>query len=110
MAFGIIATIVFLIYTIDSYTNYGKDEDTSFYKKCTILSAIIAIVATIIVAFTPSRETYLLMKGGAVVDKAITNNGELKEIPENTLNLLNEYIKTVTGELKTETDEHSEDN
>ena len=105
LAIGLIAFIGFFIYAIDEYVHYGKNEDLSFFIKADALCLLIVLFSSLIVVFIPSRETYLLMKGGKVVDTAINNNEDLKNIPENTLNLLNEYIKTVTEELSEENNE-----
>ena len=40
------------------------------------------------------------MVGGKAVDSIVEKNPEVKELPENTLNLLNEYIKAETEKVK----------
>ena len=40
------------------------------------------------------------MVGGSAVDKVVENNPEIKEIPGNTIDLLNEYIKAQTENIK----------
>ena len=40
------------------------------------------------------------MMGGRVVDQAITENPDIKQIPANTLDLLNEYIKLETEKVR----------
>jgi hypothetical protein len=40
------------------------------------------------------------MSGGRAIDNAINASPEIKELPENTLMLLNEYIKTATENIK----------
>ena len=81
------------------------DSDLTNASKKLIKPAVIGIiVGALLNIFVPSKETFLFMVGGKVVDSAISNNPEIKELPENTLNLLNEYIKTATEQLKTKDD------
>ena len=58
------------------------------------------LISALVTIFVPSKRTYLFMVGGQVVDKAIEQKPEVKELPGNTLELLNEYIKTSTENLK----------
>lgn len=81
------------------------DSDLTNASKKLIKPAVIGIiVGALLNIFVPSKETFLFMVGGKVVDSAIANKPEIKELPENTLNLLNEYIKTATEKLKTKND------
>lgn len=64
-------------------------------KWATILWTVVFISACVKI-FVPTKQTFLFMLGGAVVDNAIEHKPEIKELPENTLNLLNEYIKEAT--------------
>lgn len=81
------------------------DEGMEKCSKKLIKPALIGIiVGALLNIFVPSKETFLFMVGGKVVDSAIANKPEIKELPENTLNLLNEYIKTATEQLKTKDD------
>lgn len=74
----------------------GTDEKAKRVFKKTLP---IAIAGLLITTFIPSRETYLFMIGGRVVDSAVSGSPEVKELPANTLNLLNEYIKQKTEDL-----------
>lgn len=40
------------------------------------------------------------MMGGKVVDTTIENNPEIKELPGNTINLLNEFIEAETDKIR----------
>lgn len=81
------------------------DSDLTNASKKLIKPAVIGIiVGALLNIFVPSKETFLFMVGGKVVDSAIANKPEIKELPENTLNLLNKYIKTATEKLKTKDD------
>lgn len=68
----------------------------------TSISAVLffGFVALLITVFTPTKQTYLFMCGGAAVDSIVEDNPEVKELPGNTLNLLNEYIKLETEKIK----------
>lgn len=64
-------------------------------------SFIVLAIGLVMHTFIPSRQTYIFMMGGKVVDSAIEkSNGEISELPENTLILLNEYIKQETAVIK----------
>lgn len=65
-------------------------------KRCYLLVAIYALLAI----FVPTKETFLFMVGGRIVEQTIDNHPQVKEIPGNTLELLNEYIKTATEDLR----------
>lgn len=75
------------------------EPDKRFFKVTRRLWVGLAI-AILGVIFVPSKQTYLFMVGGRVVDKTIENNPQIKDIPGNTLDLLNEYIKTSTEKLR----------
>lgn len=61
---------------------------------------IATFVSALGVIFIPSKQTYLFMVGGKVVEDFIENNPQSKQIPGNTLDLINEYIKTETEEIR----------
>ena len=69
-------------------------------KKWAIILWVVALIGVIGVTFIPTKQTYLLMSGGRAIDNAINASPEIKELPENTLMLLNEYIKTATENIK----------
>ena len=56
----------------------------------------ISIVLTI---FVPDKKTFLFMAGGKAVD-TLVDKTDIEEIPGNTINLLNEYIKEETKGIK----------
>lgn len=66
-------------------------------KRCCWLALAVSIALAV---FVPSRETYLFMVGGKVVDEAVKEAPQLKELPGNTLDLLNEYIQTETERVR----------
>lgn len=108
--FACIGTTIATICTAQSYDESDeynvrghKDEslliDYYTLKKWATRLWITVIVFTMSLIFVPSKQTYLFMVGGRVVDLAIEHNPDIKELPENTLNLLNEYIKTATDKI-----------
>jgi hypothetical protein len=78
-------------------TNCQDNEEYRNFCKMAFISLIIGFLA---VCFVPSKETYLLMVGGRVVDSAIEQNPSVKELPGNTLQLLNEYIISKTEDVR----------
>lgn len=100
-AFSLISTIVLIIGTCIKIHDCGKDDkDTVMLRKWAIRSSIILVVSLLGHVFTPDKDTYLLIKGGEIVEEAYKNSSDLQELPKNTAEFLNEYIKTLTKELK----------
>ena len=100
----LICSFILLITALISWgiASCDYDEDAVKVSKKLMKPALIGIVVgALLNIFIPSKETFLFMVGGKVVDSAIANKPEIKELPKNTLNLLNEYIKTTTEQLKT---------
>ena len=60
----------------------------------------VLIIGALGIIFTPTKETFLFMIGGKAVDTLVENNPEVSEIPSNTINLLNEYIKSETEKIR----------
>lgn len=85
----------------------GVDCDTDDERKSVMrwsfrLLAIGAIAMSLHIAL-PSKETYLFMQIGSVVDMAVEDNPNLKQIPESTIILLNKHIE---NELEKENKPH----
>ena len=102
-----IASLIFLgiLLIVWGAASCDLDEDTvKISKKMIKPTLICVIVGALLNIFVPSKETFLFMMGGKVVDSAISNNPEIKELPENTLNLLNEYIKSITKDIESKTE------
>lgn len=98
----IISTIVCVLSAI-LYCCANEDYDETEVKVCSKLckiSLLFVIISTLLVVFVPDKKTFLFMVGGYVVDSVVEDHPNVKEIPGNTLDLLNEYIKTTTEELK----------
>ena len=100
-ALFLIITVVLIIGTYINTHECGKDdEDTVILRKWAIRSSIILVISLLGHVFTPDKDTYLLMKGGEIVEEAYKNSSDLQELPKNTAEFLNEYVKTLTKELK----------
>lgn len=70
------------------------------FKKWATILWVVVLFSACVKIFVPNKQTFLFMVGGAVVDNAIEHKPEIKELPENTLNLLNEYIKEATENVR----------
>ena len=96
--FGFLGSTIFLMEGVVDYTN--TENERSIFRKWAKKSFIILLIGIFGTVFIPSKETYLFMIGGKVVDNIVKDNPQVKEIPGNTLDLLNEYIKTKTEDLR----------
>ena len=84
---------------------FGEDYtegDKKAFKQVSKYSTIFGIIFIIAALILPSKNTYLLMMGGRVVDLTIENNPQIKEIPEKTIDLLNAWIEEETKNIKEE--------
>ena len=96
MAFGWIGRVI---------SNCSSDytgNDKRIFKLISKYATIFGIIFILSAIILPSKETYLLMMGGKVVDLTIENNPQLKEVPEKTINLLNTWIEEETKNIKKE--------
>lgn len=98
---GLGGSIIIYFLSVHDRNKYGDnfDEDVKISSKIIKWSIPLVVLFTLGSIFIPSKSTYLFMVGGKVVDNAVEKNQELEELPTNTLNLLNEYIKIKTEEL-----------
>ena len=93
---GIVFSVIVLLYC---FIQYCDDEFTNKVRITCKKGWIGLIISILLVVFIPTKRTFLFMMGGRAVDSIISNNPEIKELPGNTLNLLNEYIKVETEKL-----------
>lgn len=96
----LIISIIALLIVLSAICDDPNCKESTDYRKfctCTIIGLIIGFLAT---CFVPSKETYLFMVGGKVVDSAIKQNPSVKDLPGNTLQLLNEYIVSKTEGIR----------
>jgi len=98
---------VWMGFFLSEATNYSPDEELlDKYKRGVLWISAVLVFLGLGIVFIPDRQTYLLMKGSQAVEEMYKNNKTLQEIPENTVTLINEYVKTLTKELQE--DESSE--
>lgn len=101
-AVGLICSIIYYHVSADfrnRYSEYTEEEHINSGKMVRRLIPLIIIFALGII-FIPTKKTYLFMVGGKTIDNVIEKNPDIEELPANTLNLLNEYIKAKTDDLK----------
>ena len=99
-----ISAFVFVAATIVALANYyDEGPEAEYYKTGSKWAKILFVVVLFNIigyTFTPDKETFLFMMGGKVVDTTIENNPEIKELPGNTINLLNEFIEAETDKIR----------
>lgn len=107
--FAAVCTTIGAIYTAreadddDYYSVSERQELLLTYKnvrKWAVRLWCILVVAVMGNIFIPTKQTFLFMVGGRAVDNMIENKPEIKEIPGNTFELLNEYIKAETDKIR----------
>lgn len=101
MAIGYIGRVI---------TTVGEDYtegDKRAFKQLSKYSTIFGIIFILTALILPSKNTYLLMMGGKVVDMTVENNPQLKEIPGKTIDLLNAWIEEETKNIKEENEQEN---
>lgn len=96
----LLVLLVFAICTLDVCNEKQQAENIKYAKKAYKIAAIFLALGFLLTCFVPSKETYLFMVGGKVVDSAIEQNPSVKDLPGNTLQLLNEYIVSKTEGIR----------
>jgi hypothetical protein len=102
--FLVMSTIAICVLIPLKYSTLDPDEDSDTRTWKTITRWIrrswsILIVSILMVVFIPEKKTFLFMVGGKAVD-TLVDKTNIEEIPGNTINLLNEYIKAETEGIK----------
>ena len=85
-------------YSYGGQNNNREDKVNSFsrwIRRCWWILSI-GIILTI---FVPDKKTFLFMVGGKAVD-TLVDKTSIEEIPGNTIDLLNEYIKAETDGIR----------
>lgn len=95
---GIIALIVIIL---SCCTDFDEDERIVI-NKARKFTVPITIIFTIVAIVCPTKNTYIYMNVGKYVDETAITNPEVKELPENAILLLNEYVKRELKEIKEE--------
>jgi predicted transporter len=99
MAIGWIGRVISTVG--EDYTEGDKKAFKQVSKYSTLFGILFILAALIL----PSKNTYLLMMGGRVVDMTVENNPQIKEIPEKTIDLLNAWIEEETKNIKEENEQ-----
>ena len=97
-AFGLAAVIMLGIALM---VEDGSDDIKTGFK----FSLVVTILGLLATVFVPTRETYLFMKAGDGVEQFVNSSDSAKELPSNTIDLLNEYIKAETAKVKEKSNE-----
>jgi predicted CDP-diglyceride synthetase/phosphatidate cytidylyltransferase len=101
---GIVFLVLFAIVLIAcipiKYCNYDpEDEEWTILSKWIRRAWWVVAISCLFVIFVPEKKTFLFMVGGKAVDELVEHT-DIEEIPGNTVNLLNEYIKAETENVK----------
>ena len=102
---GVIISVIAVVNYFDLYEGSAEAKD---FRKLVRSILVVTAISILCLIFVPDRRTYLFMVGGKIVDTAIETNPEILEIPENTISLVNEYIKSETQFLRSKNNENSE--
>ena len=99
LVFGILGAAIF---GISRYTDCDGEDDPDYKRLTKGFRSFITLmlVGVLVTVFVPGKRTYLFMKGGQYVDTLVESNPDAKELPSNTLTLINEYIKVETEAVK----------
>lgn len=74
-----------------------EEDDAKVCKKWIRTSLIVAIIATLVSTFAPSKQTYLFMVGGHALEE-IANNEKVQERASKTIDLLDQYLENKVKE------------
>ena len=100
IVFLVVFTLALVVCMPLKYSMYDEND-----KEWEILSTWIkrswwmVAISSMLVIFVPEKKTFLFMVGGKAVDELVDNT-DIEEVPNNTINLLNEYIKAETEKVK----------
>lgn len=97
-AIGIIAFILIVL----SFCLDLDEDERIVINKARKLTTIITVIFIVIAIVCPSKQAFIFMMVGKCVDDTVMSNLEVKELPENAILLINEYVKR---ELKEKEDE-----
>jgi Na+-driven multidrug efflux pump len=103
--FSIGMTVGWIGRVISSCCSDYTEDDKKAFKQVSKYSTIFGIIFILAALILPSKDTYLLMMGGRVVDLTIEDNPQIKEIPEKTIDLLNAWIEEETKNIKEENEQ-----
>lgn len=100
IVFLVVFTLALVVCMPLKYSMYDEND-----KEWEILSTWIkrswwmVAISSMLVIFVPEKKTFLFMVGGKAVDELVDHT-DIEEVPNNTINLLNEYIKAETEKVR----------
>lgn len=102
IAFGIVSVITFVIMLIIICENSDYEDDLKrtlkWIKKPIIICFIVSILSFVISAFLPNTKQMATIIIVPKITNAISQNEELKKLPDNVLKLANEWIVKLSPE------------
>ena len=109
IAFMVIAAIVLCVLIPCKYvtkyeysyggTNDTKEDKVNSFSRWIRRAWWVLSIGIVLTIFVPDKKTFLFMVGGKAVD-TLVDKTSIEEIPGNTINLLNEYIKAETEGIR----------
>ena len=107
IVFTVMAAVALCVCIPLKYTCYDAEcEEWNLLSKWIRRCWWILLVSCLLIIFVPERKTFLFMVGGKAVDELVEHT-DIEEVPGNTVNLLNEYIKAETEKVR---ERHHSDN
>lgn len=97
---GVVIVVLGFMYFQAKVNNNCTKEDDKLMKKILRPTIIIVVVSVLVDIFVPGRKTYLLMSAGKVVDKVAKDDPNVKDIPKNTIQLLDSFLQSELQKLE----------
>ncbi len=98
---AIISGIIFLIYHVvklcETYDIEEYKKNWGIYNK---VSIYVCIVATMITAFTPSKQDMIMIYAGGKTMDYVQSDSSLSRIPQQTTTIISNYLDSKIEELK----------
>lgn len=100
IVFLVVFTLALVVCIPLKYSQYEpEDVEWNVLSRWIRRSWWVVAIASLLVIFVPEKKTFLFMVGGKAVDELVDHT-DIEEVPNNTINLLNEYIKAETEKVK----------
>jgi hypothetical protein len=100
IVFLVVFTLALVVCIPLKYSQYEpEDAEWNVLSRWIRRSWWVVAIASMLVIFVPEKKTFLFMVGGKAVDELVDNTN-IEEVPSNTINLLNEYIKAETEKVR----------
>lgn len=98
---AIISGIIFLIYhVVKLCETYGIEEYKKNWGIYNKVSIYVCIVATMITAFTPSKQDMIFIYAGGKTMDYVQSDSSLSKIPQQTTTIISNYLDSKIEELK----------